>query len=280
MKKTESTSPRSVGRARLGSKSKKRGLLNDGTAVPTSKIDGTTYSQAARAPAMAEFAASIAHEIRQPLSSVVLNAEASLRWLTRSNPNLDEARCAISTAARDGMRAGEMVQSLLALVLQSRPVLSVCCINDVIREALDRTHEERQRHGVLLSLDLFADNSHVFGNRTQLQQVVYNLAMNGIEAMRTVTNRPRVLTISLQPAERASVVVAVGDTGPGIDPAIADGVFEPFFKTKPGGMGMGLSVCRSIVETYGGRIWASSREVCGTVFRFIVPVATDPDAEE
>jgi signal transduction histidine kinase len=244
------------------------------------KIDQPRRAHAARTSPMAEFAASIAHEIRQPLASVVLNAEASLRWLTQNDPDLDEARHAISTVAEEGMRAAEMIQGLLALVRQSHQVLAACYINDVIQDVLARTQQERQRYGILLRLDLFTDSPCVFGSRVQLQQVILNLVMNSIEAMREVMDRPRVLTISLRPAESTGVLVAVEDTGPGLDPAIADCIFEPFSTTKPDGAGMGLSICRSIIEAYGGRIWASPREVCGTVFRFIVPAATGPEAEE
>jgi signal transduction histidine kinase len=159
-------------------------------------------------------------------------------------------------------------------------VLAACYINDVIQDVLARTQQERQRYGILLRLDLFTDSPCVFGSRVQLQQVILNLVMNSIEAMREVMDRPRVLTISLRPAESTGVLVAVEDTGPGLDPAIADCIFEPFSTTKPDGAGMGLSICRSIIEAYGGRIWASPREVCGTVFRFIVPAATGPEAEE
>ena len=226
---------------------------------------------------MAEFAASIAHEIRQPLASVVLNAEASLRWLTQNDLDLDEARRAISTVAEEGMRAGEMIQAMLALFRQSHQVLATCCISDVIQDVLDRTQQERQRCGVLLRLDLFTDTRRVFGSRVQLEQIMLNLVMNSIEAMREVTDRPRLLTISLRPAESTGVLVAVEDTGPGLDPAIADCIFEPFFTTKPAGVGIGLSICRSIIEAYGGRIWASPREVCGTAFRFIVPAATEAE---
>jgi signal transduction histidine kinase len=223
---------------------------------------------------MAEFAASIAHEIRQPLSSVVANAEASLRWLTGNHPDLEEARAAISTVAGEGIRAGEIIQGLLALVWQSQPEMAVCSINDIIHDVVARTRQERQRHDILLHLNLFTDNRRVFGSRVQLQQVMLNLVMNSIEAMSEVTDRQRVLTISLQPAGRASVLVAVADTGPGLDPATVDCIFDPFFSTKPVGMGMGLSICRSIIEANGSRIWASPRAVCGTVFRFIVPTAT------
>jgi signal transduction histidine kinase len=240
----------------------------------------SSSTQAARTPPIAEFAASIAQEIKQPLTSVVLNAQASLRWLMQSDPDLDAARDAILTVANEGMRAGEMIGALLTLVRQSQPLSALCSINQVIDDVLALTREERQRQGVLLRLDLFIEDQLVFGTRTQLQQVMLNLVMNSIQAMSTVTDRPRVLTISLQLAEIASVLVAVEDTGPGLDPAIVDRIFDPLFTTKAGSLGIGLSVCRSIIEAYGGRIWASPRSVCGATFRFIVPVATDPELQE
>ena len=282
MAKTKSTTPCSVPRACLWSQLKSGTLSDEGDGVfslaeQAPKIDQAGPAHAARTSPMAEFAASIAHEIRQPLASVVLNAEASLRWLTQNNFDLDEARRAISTVAEEGMRAGEMIQAMLALFRQSHQVLATCCISDVIQDVLDRTQQERQRCGVLLRLDLFTDTRRVFGSRVQLEQIMLNLVMNSIEAMREVTDRPRLLTISLRPAESTGVLVAVEDTGPGLDPAIADCIFEPFFTTKPAGVGIGLSICRSIIEAYGGRIWASPREVCGTAFRFIVPAATEAE---
>jgi signal transduction histidine kinase len=174
--KTKSSSAESVGRARFHSRfntgavfDEANGLLAPMERLP--KIDGARRPQAARTPTMAEFATSIAHEISQPLTSVVLNAEASLRWLTRNDPDLEEARRAILAVAKEGMRAGEMIRSLLALVRLSQPVLAVCDINDVIHDVLTRIHEVRQRHGVLLSLNLFTDNRCVFGSRVQLQRV-------------------------------------------------------------------------------------------------------------
>jgi C4-dicarboxylate-specific signal transduction histidine kinase len=228
-------------------------------------------ARAARLTTMGELAASIAHEINQPLGAIVTNANACLRWLNRGEPDLDEAREAISRIARDGMRAGDVIRGLRALAKKSGPDLAKLDIDDAIQEVLVLTHNERQRHGVELRTDLFTGDQPVFGDRVQLQQVMLNLIMNGIEAMSTVTDRPRVLAISSEPAEGGGVLVAVEDTGTGLDQASADRIFDPFFTTKPNGMGMGLSICRSIIEAHGGRFWASPRAPNGTAFRFTVP---------
>ena len=229
----------------------------------------------ARLTTMGELAASIAHEINQPLAAVVANAGASLHWLNGEEPNLDEARQAISRIARDGTRAGDVIRGLRALAKQSGPDLARLDINDAIQEVLALTRNERQRHGVVLHTDLFSGDRPVFGDRVQLQQVMLNLIMNAIEAMSAVTDRPRVLAISSEPTERGGVLVAVEDTGTGLDPITADRIFDPFFTTKPDGMGMGLSICRSIIEAHAGRFWASPRAPHGTTFRFTVPAATE-----
>jgi C4-dicarboxylate-specific signal transduction histidine kinase len=232
-------------------------------------------ARVARLTTMGELAASIAHEINQPLAAVVTNASASLHWLNREEPDLDEARQAISRIARDGTRAGDVIRGLRALAKQSGPELARIDINETIQEVLFLTRSERQRHGVVLQTDLFSGDRPVFGDRVQLQQVMLNLIMNGIEAMSAVTDRPRVLTISSEPTKQASVLVAVEDTGMGLDPTTADRIFDPFFTTKPDGMGIGLSICRSIIEAHEGRLWASPRTPHGMSFRFTVPAAAE-----
>jgi len=224
-----------------------------------------------RLTTMGELVASIAHEVNQPLTGVVTNANACLRWLNRDEPDLEEARTALSHIVGDGTRAGEVIRGLRALTRKSRPQLTRLDINDAIREVLALTRSELQRHGIRLRSDLSAVEPPVLGDRVQLQQVLLNLIMNGIEAMNTITDRPRILAITSQAVNPSGVLVAVEDTGTGLDPATADRIFEPFFTTKPGGMGMGLSICRSIIEAHGGRFWASPRVPCGTVFRFGVP---------
>ncbi|HEY1944870.1 MAG TPA: ATP-binding protein, partial [Roseiarcus sp.] len=229
-------------------------------------------ARVARVTTMGELAASIAHEINQPLAGVVTNGEAGLRWLNRDKPDLDETRSALSRIVRDGTRAAEVIRGLRALAKKSGPELAKLDINDVIREVLALTRGELQRHDVALRTDLAAGARPVMGDRVQLQQVLLNLIMNGVEAMRGITERPRELTVSSMLAEPNSLLVAVEDTGPGLDPAVAQHVFEPFFTTKSEGLGMGLAICRSIVEAHGGRLWMSPRTPHGADVRFTVPL--------
>ena len=228
-------------------------------------------ARVSRLTTMGELAASIAHEINQPLGAIVTNATASLRWLERDEPDLAKARAAISRIADDGMRAAEVIRGIRALARKVGPELVKLDVEDAIQEVLALTRSERQRHGVELCTDLHPGDRPVFGDRVQLQQVMLNLILNGIEAMSGVTDRPRLLTISSAPAEDGGLLVAIEDTGTGLDPTIAEHIFEPFFTTKPNGMGMGLSICRSIIEAHGGRFWAQPRWPHGTAFRFTVP---------
>jgi C4-dicarboxylate-specific signal transduction histidine kinase len=228
-----------------------------------------------RVTTMGELAASIAHEINQLLGAIVANANASLRWLDREKPDFDEARSAISRIANDGMRAAEVIRSLRALAKRTGPDLARLDINDAIREVLALTHSERQRHRVELRTDLFTGDRLVFGDRVQLQQVMLNLIMNAVEAMSIVSGRPRILAISSGLDEGGGMIVTVEDTGTGLDQTIADRIFDPFFTTKPNGMGMGLTICRSIIEAHGGRFWASPRRQHGMAFRLTVPAAPE-----
>jgi PAS domain S-box-containing protein len=224
----------------------------------------------ARLTTMGELAASLAHEINQPLAAIVTNGSAGLRWLNQGQPDLDEARAALSRIVRDGARAADVIRGLRALAKKTGPELAKLDINDTILEVLALTRSEMQRHGVVLHTDLFTGDRPVFADRVQLQQVLMNLILNGIEAMRAVAGHQRVLAISSEPAGPDGVLVAVADTGPGLDPATADRIFEPFFTTKPQGMGMGLSICRSIITAHGGQLWGSPGVPCGAVFRFTV----------
>ena len=220
---------------------------------------------------MGELAASLAHEINQPLAAIVTNGSAGLRWLNQDPADLGEVRAAFSRIVRDGARAGDVIRGLRALAKKIGPELAKLDINDAIDEVLALTRSELQRHGVVLHTDLLASDRSAFADRVQLQQVLMNLILNGIEAMKAIAGRQRILTISSEAAEPDGVLVAVADTGPGLDPDTADRIFEPFFTTKPQGLGMGLSICRSIVTAHGGRLWASPNAPYGTVFRFTVP---------
>ena len=225
----------------------------------------------ARLTTMGELTASIAHEINQPLAAIVTQSEAALRFLDRDEPDLDEVQDALSSIARDGMRAGEVIRGLRALARKSGPQLTQLDIDDVVRQVLAIAHGELLRHDVVLRTELTAGGRLVMGDRVQLQQVLLNLIMNGVEAMRGIMERTRELTVSSL-AERSGVLVAVKDTGAGLDPAVAERMFQPFFTTKPDGLGMGLGICRSIIETHGGRLWVSPRDPHGAEVRFTVPL--------
>jgi signal transduction histidine kinase len=225
----------------------------------------------ARLTTMGELLASIAHEINQPLAAVATSGNACLRWLNRDQPDLDAARDAASRIVRDAHRAGDVIRSLRALTKKSGPQLTELDINGAIHEVLALTHSELQRHGIVLHTDLSADGRPVFGDRVQLQQVLLNLITNAADAMSTVMDHTRELTVSSALIERGGVLVTIEDTGAGLDPTIAQRIFEPFFTTKSDGLGMGLSICRSIIESHGGQLWVSPNVPYGTVFRFTVP---------
>jgi signal transduction histidine kinase len=166
-----------------------------------------------------------------------------------------------------------VIRGLRALTKKSGPQLSKLDIHDAIEEVLALTRGELQQHGVVLHTDLSAGDRPVLGDRVQLQQVLLNLIMNAVQAMGAVTDRKRELTVSVALAEPGSVQVGVADTGPGLDPTIAPRIFEHFFTTKSDGLGMGLSICRSIVEAHGGHLWVSPRAPHGTAFHFTIPIA-------
>jgi C4-dicarboxylate-specific signal transduction histidine kinase len=221
---------------------------------------------------MGELVASIAHEINQPLAAIATNADACLRWLNREKPDLDEARDAVTRIRRGADQAGNVIRGLRALARKSGPELARFDINDAIRDVLALVRTELHRQGVVLHTDLTVGERQVIGDRVQLQQVLLNLIINGIEAMSTLTERTRELTVSAAVAEPGTLLVAVEDTGTGLDEAIAKRIFEPFFTTKSDGLGIGLSICCSIIEAHGGRLWVSPRAPHGAAFHFTIPV--------
>jgi C4-dicarboxylate-specific signal transduction histidine kinase len=229
----------------------------------------------ARLTTMGELTASIAHEINQPLAAIVTQSEAALRFLERGEPDLDEARDSLSSIRQDGMRAGEVIHGLRSLAKKSGPQLAKLDIDDVVRQVLAISRGELLRHNVVLRTELASDERPILGDQVQLQQVLLNLIMNGIEAMKSVAERTRELTISSTLAEPSSVLVAVQDTGTGLDPGAAERMFQPFFTTKSDGLGMGLAICRSIVEAHGGRLSASRRAPHGADVHFTLPLWVD-----
>jgi PAS domain S-box-containing protein len=221
-----------------------------------------------RVTTMGELAASIAHEVSQPLAGIVTNANASLRWLGAESPNLEEARESIRRIVRDGNRSSDVVSRMRTLFKKAYTATESLDINDAIEEVVTLTEREAQRNHVTLFMELAADLPPVTGDRVQLQQVVVNLILNGIEAMRSPENRERNLTIRSQRGEGGEVRVVVQDSGIGFDPKSAERMFDAFHTTKPGGLGMGLSISRSIVESHGGRLWAVANHGAGATFQF------------
>jgi len=227
-----------------------------------------------RVTILGELAASIAHEINQPLAAVITNGSACLRWLAGATPNLDEAREAVGRIIRDGKRASDVIGRIRALVKKSGTEQVRLDINEVIQEVIGLIQSEIQKNGVALRMELAADLPRVLGDRVQLQQVILNLVMNGIEAMSAVTDRSRDLLIRSCQYESDKVLVAVQDAGTGLETESRDHLFTAFFTTKPKGMGMGLAISRSIIEAHGGKLWASPNDGPGATFQFTLHVGS------
>ncbi|HET9376016.1 MAG TPA: AAA family ATPase [Chthoniobacterales bacterium] len=222
-----------------------------------------------RLTTMGEMAASIAHEVNQPLAGIVTNANASLRWLGGDSPNLPEAREAIRRIVRDGTRAGVVTQRIRALFTETRAPKEPVDINEAIGEVVVLTGSEMRRNRVILKMELAADLPSVMGDRVQIQQVLVNLILNGIEAMSTVQDHPRELLIKTRRGNgNDEVCVSVEDSGVGLDPKSGERIFDAFHTTKPGGLGLGLSISRSIVQSHGGRLWAVANDGPGATFQF------------
>jgi PAS domain S-box-containing protein len=231
-----------------------------------------------RVTTLGELTASIAHEVNQPLAAVIANADACLSWLDRNPPDLDAARRSVEWIVEDGNRASEVIRHVRALAKKSGIERASLDINDVTRDAMALVQRELSSHGVLLKLELAPDLPRTFGDRVQLQQVIINLVINAVEAMEGVADRPRELTIRSGRCELDKVFLSVSDIGIGIPDADAERVFAPFFTTKSSGMGMGLSICRSIVEAHEGRLSASRNEGDGATFQFVLPVHEEDTA--
>ena len=226
-------------------------------------------ARVARVTTMGELATSIAHEINQPLAAIIASSNACRRWL--EGQNLFRAKESLERVIADAVRASEVIKRVRALTTNATPERLKVNINAVLKEVLAITRGERQARQVSLQLELNEDIPAVIGDKVQLQQVVLNLVMNAIEAMAAVTGRRRVLTIKSQCSEDSGALVTIQDCGPGLDPAHTERIFQPFFTTKPGGMGMGLSISNSIMEAHGGRLWGSPALPCGSAFHFSLP---------
>jgi PAS domain S-box-containing protein len=226
----------------------------------------------ARLTIMGELTASIAHEVNQPLAAVVANADAVSRWLAAAPPNLNEAREAVRRIARDGNRAGEVIRRIRALIKKGEPARTLVNLNQLIHETLTLTQPELTRKQVSLQLELAPELPRVPADRIQLQQVLLNLVVNALDAMSSVADRQRVLRIRTDRSESDAVQIAVNDNGIGLGPVGTEQVFQPFYTTKPDGLGMGLAISRSIVEAHGGRLWATPNDGFGATFQFTLPI--------
>jgi PAS domain S-box-containing protein len=232
----------------------------------------TNLAHVVRITTLGELAASISHEVNQPLAAVVNAAAACQRWLDRGTPNLDEARSAVEWITKEANRASEVIQRVRALANKTSIEKAPLDINDVVREVIALVQRELISHQVSLRTEFAPALPMILGDRVQLQQVVINLVINGIEAMQSVTDRPRELVIRSGQDETQQVLVSVTDCGVGISAENADRLFNAFFTTKSSGMGMGLSICRSIIEAHGGRLWATATVTHGATFQFTLPV--------
>ena len=259
----------------------------------------TELAHVSRVTTMGELAASVAHEVNQPLAAVVNNASACLRWLAAQN--LEEARQSASLVIADGHRAGEIIGRIRALAKKAPPQKDWLDLNETIGEVIAIAGSEVRRNRVSLQTKLANDLPHILGDRIQLQQVILNLLVNAIEAMGGAGEGPRELWVSservteiparepralqigelekdvikdkaLTGAESTHVLVAVRDLGPGLDPKGCDRLFDAFYTTKPQGLGMGLAISRSIIEAHGGRLWATANAPRGAVFQFALPI--------
>lgn len=231
----------------------------------------TELAHVTRVMTLGELTASIAHEVNQPLAAIVTNGNATLRWLGGAKPNFAEARQAVERIIKDSYRASAVISRIRTLVKKSPPRSDLVDLNEVIVEVLGLAQNEARRNRVSLKRQLNQDLPQVRGDRVQLQQVILNLIINGLEAIGKSKNGTRELSVSSNPDETGGAVIAVSDSGEGLDPANLDRVFDAFFTTKPDGMGMGLAITRTIIESHGGRVWASANQPHGAVFQFSLP---------
>ena len=230
----------------------------------------TELAHANRVATLGQLSASIAHEVKQPICAVSANAQAALRFLNRRPPQLEEVRQTLADIVKDNHRAGDVIGRISDLIKKAPPKKDRLDINGAIREVIELTHGEAVKNGVSVQADLAEGLPLIEGDRVQLQQVMLNLIVNGIQAMSDVAEGPRDLLISTDATEYG-VRVGVLDTGPGLRPESLPRLFEPFYTTKPDGIGMGLSICRSIIEAHGGRLWATGHTPQGAFFQFTIP---------
>jgi PAS domain S-box-containing protein len=233
----------------------------------------TELAHVNRVTTMGQLAASIAHEVSQPITGVIANADAAMGWLGRQPPNLDQARYSLGEIVNNGKRAGDVIGRIHALIKKVPPRKDGLEINEAIQEVIALTHGEVVKHRVSLRTQLAAGLPLIQGDRVQLQQVILNLIINALEAMSAVSEGARELRIASGRDGSNGVLVTVQDSGPGLNPESFDCLFDAFYTTKPGGMGMGLSICRSIVEAHQGQLWTTANTPGGAIFQFTLPTS-------
>jgi PAS domain S-box-containing protein len=252
------------------------GAVMDVTSIRLAELElqntRTELAHVMRVTSLGELTASIAHEVNQPLGAVVANAEACLGWLDRESPDLNEAHAAIERIVRDGHRAGEVIRRVRALIKKVDTQMVPLNVNEIVSEAMNIVEHELRRYRVSRRMELASDLPVVLGDRIQLQQVLLNLLINSIEAMQPITDKQRELVVRSEQDETQQVRVTVMDCGVGLSTENAHRIFDAFVTTKASGMGMGLSICRSIIQAHGGRIWASPNEPHGAAVQFTLPL--------
>jgi PAS domain S-box-containing protein len=232
-------------------------------------------AHANRVATMGQLTASIAHEVKQPIGATVANAQAALRFLRAEVLDLDELRDVLTDIVKDGNRAGDIIDRVRDLIKKAQPRKELLNINEAIREVIELARGETIKNGISVQTDLAEGIPLLEGDRVQLQQVILNLIMNAVEAMSATSEGARELLISSRKTEPDVALIAVRDSGPGLAPATRDQLFDPFYTTKPGGLGLGLSICRSIIETHGGRLSAKTIMPRGAIFEFSLPACPD-----
>jgi C4-dicarboxylate-specific signal transduction histidine kinase len=225
-----------------------------------------------RITTLGELVASIAHEVNQPIAGTLASAQAALRWLGAETPNLDKARESLARIVRDSIRAAAVVDRIRNLIKKAPSREDRLDANAAIGEVIELTRSEATKNGVLVRTELSESLPLVRGDRVELQQVILNLVLNALEAMSALADGPRELQVTTSRSGSDHALIAVRDTGPGLTPAVEENLFKAFHTTKSKGLGLGLSICRSIVESRGGRMWASANAPRGAVFQFTLPI--------
>jgi PAS domain S-box-containing protein len=228
---------------------------------------------ASRLATLGQLTASISHEVNQPIAGAIGNAQAALRWLDRASPDLAEVRQALDHIVRDGFRARDVIGRIRDLIKKAPPRKELLEINEAIREVVELTRRETAKNGVRVQTDLSDGLPLIEGDRVQLQQVMLNLVINAVEVMSGTSDGPRELQISTRRIDSGDLLVAVRDSWPGLAPATLERLFDAFYTTKTTGLGLGLSICRSIIESHGGRLWVSANQPHGAIFQCTVPAS-------